>query len=157
MKKQRRTLVIGLGNPLIGDDSFGTRVIERLRQFPSELPPRTTLANCHTDLLNQIERFPEYDFVVIVDAMLDPEGKLGPPGRIVVLDEELLLSAPETSPSVHQVSPLLDLKLFRSLCPESQTRITALCLCVDQIRSGSGYLTDGLVAEAAMALTTLID
>ena len=151
----KRTLAIGLGNPLSGDDSFGTKVLERLRQHGLELLPHVSVADGHTDLLSQIEKFSEYDRVVIVDAILDPNGAQGQPGRIAVVDEETFRSWPETSPSIHQMSPLLAVKLFRGLYPASQTRITLVGFLVDQIRHESSCLTDSLIKEGADAVRAL--
>ena len=56
----------------------------------------------------------------------------------MLLDEETLSLWPETSPSVHQLSPLLAPKLFRQLHPEATTRILLVGLCVSRIELGSG-------------------
>jgi hydrogenase maturation protease len=147
---------VGLGNPLSGDDGFGSQVLEQLCQNMTELPPGTILADAHTDLLNQIEDFAGYDCVLLIDAVLDTEGKLGRPGSVIVLDQEKFQSWPETSPSIHQMSPLLAVKLFRSLHPEAQTKITLIGLIVDQLASNVRYATADRIDEAAAALQRLL-
>ena len=119
-----KTLILGLGNPLSGDDGFGAQVLGFLHQEGTELPSHITLVDAHTDLLNHIESFADYDKVVLIDAILDVEGKMGKPGRIVVLCEEDFLSWSENSQSVHQMSPILALRLFRQLYPSAQTQIS---------------------------------
>jgi hydrogenase maturation protease len=156
LSSSKKTLVVGLGNPLSGDDSFGIHVLEYLQQHGSEPAPCLTLMDGHTDLLGRIEVFAEFDFVVIVDAVLDPEKKLGEPGRVVVFDEETFLSWPEASPSVHQVSPMLAIKLFRRLYPDSRTQIILVGLLVDQIRRAPCYLTDALVKAGADAVKSIL-
>ncbi len=151
-----KTLVVGLGNPLSGDDAFGAQVLEKIGQDVLELAPSISRVYAHTDLLSQIESFPEYDRVLIIDAILDPDGKMGRPGQIVALNEEAFLSSPETSPSVHQTSPLLAIRLFRRLYPASQTRITLVGLVVDQIRQDPCHLTDESIMEGAEAVRALI-
>ena len=146
----------GLGNPLSGDDGFGARVLEQLRRSSPELPSGVSLADAHTDLLNHIEDFAGYDRIVLIDAILDPEGKLGLPGQIASFDEAAFLAWPESSPSVHQVSPLMAVKLFRLLHPESRSKFTLVGLVVDEIRRAPVYATNDRIAEGADAVLTLI-
>ena len=152
----RKILVAGLGNILSGDDGFGSRVLERLRRQATPLPPGVTAVDAHTDLLNHLEDFAAYDEVVLVDAVLDPENKLGEPGRIVVLKEATFLSWPESSQGAHQMTPLLAVKLFRALSPEAQTQFTLVGLIVDQLGSNPLYATEARIAEALAAVQSLI-
>ena len=148
----RKTLLAALGNPLSGDDGFGPRVLERLQNDAVCLPPDVTLLDAGTDLLNHIESFSAYDRVVLIDAILDPEGKLGAPGRVGVLDEKGFLSWSEQSQSAHQVSPLTAIKLFRVLHPEAKTRISLVGLFVDQITHSPLYLTEDRIEEAVAVI-----
>jgi hydrogenase maturation protease len=145
----RTTLIAGLGNPLSGDDIFGSKVIEQLCPGDPKRLAGATLIDAHTDLLNHIEDFEKYDSVLLIDAILDPEGKLGEPGKVVVLDEAEFRSLPETSQSIHQMSPLLAVKLFRTLHPEAQTQITLIGLIIDRLTSQPRYATADRIAEAA--------
>lgn len=153
---RNRTLLVALGNPLSGDDGFGARVMERLRSAAEGFPTGVSLVDAGTDLLNHIESFAEYDRVVLMDAVLDPEGKLGRPGRVVALDEESLQSWSEVSEGVHQMSPLLGVKLFRVLHPEAQTRIHIIGLCVNRISHSPLYMTDERIEEAVSAVRALL-
>ena len=131
--KNKRTLVIGLGNSLIGDDAFGSNVVERLRSGVPNALPHAELVDAHTDLLGLIDRFTAYERVVLVDAILDPAEKLGSPGHVVLVDEESMVAWSEASPSAHQFSPLLAVRLFRSLNPSATTRICLVGLCVGRL------------------------
>jgi len=153
----KKTLLVALGNLLSGDDGFGIRVLEHVRYAGTELLPGVSLVNAGTDLLNQIESFSEYDKVVLLDAILDPDGKLGAPGRVAVLEEQSFLSWSETSEGVHQLSPLLGIKLFRTLNPAAKTRICLVGLFVDRISSSPLYMTDERVEEAAAAVLRVLE
>jgi hydrogenase maturation protease len=146
-----KTLLLGLGNPLSGDDCFGSQVIERL-QNEAELPPDVTLINAHTDLLNYLEDFAKYDRVILIDAILDTERKLGEPGRVLLMEEASFQSWPEESQSVHQMSPLLATKLFRTLHPEAQTKIILVGLLVDQLTHEVRFATEARIHEAILIL-----
>jgi hydrogenase maturation protease len=152
----QKILVLGLGNPLSGDDSFGVRTLEALQQILQPLPQNIILIEAGTDLLNYVEDLASYDRVVLIDAVLDPEGKAGKPGSILVLEENEFSSWPETSPGVHQITPLLALKLFRTLHPEAKTTIVLIALLIDQLTQNPNYVTDPLIAQAAISVKQLL-
>jgi hydrogenase maturation protease len=152
-----RMLLVALGNPLSGDDGFGSRVMERLQGLAVDFPPEVALLDAGTDLLNHLESFARYDHVVLIDAILDFEGKRGAPGRVAVLDEESFLSWSGTSESAHQVSPLTGIKLFRVLHPDTKTRIHLVGLFVDCISHSPLYMTDERVEEAVAAVLRLLE
>jgi len=147
---RRRRLVLGLGNPLLGDDGFGSAVIELLRRRP-ELSAAVDLVDAHTDLLAQVETLGSYDEVVLVDVVIGA----GHPGVVEVVDEETFMRWPETSPSCHQISPLLAVKLFRALQPQAATRITLVALHADAVRAAPGVATS-VVAAGGEAVVHLI-
>ena len=148
---RRRRLVLGLGNPLLGDDGFGSAVIELLRQRP-ELSAAVDLVDAHTDLLAQVETLGSYDEVVLVDVVIGA----GRPGDVEVVDEETFMRWPETSPSCHQISPLLAVKLFRALQPQAATRITLVALHADAVRAAPGVAAS-VVAAGGEAVVGIIN
>jgi len=147
-----RRLVLGLGNPLLGEDGFGSAVIELLRQRP-DLSAAVDLVDAHTDLLAQVETLASYDEVVLVDVVIGS----GHPGDVQVVDEETFMRWPETSPSCHQISPLLAVKLFRALQPQAATRITLVALHADVVRAAPGVATSVVAAggEAVVGIVSM--
>lgn len=72
-----RTLVIGLGNPILGDDGVGWRVVDALRQLPAGLEDSVEL-DCHTDGgLGLMERLIGYERAIVVDALQLGRGPVG--------------------------------------------------------------------------------
>jgi len=146
-----KTLVLGIGNPLLGDDAFGPSVIERLRLEPAGMLPQVDLVDAHADLLGQIDRFAAFEHVVLVDAILVGEGGIASTDLVVTLEEEHMEAWPEASPGVHQLSPLLAVRLFRRLYPDAATRIHLVGLQTSSVSSRSG-----LAAEAVAAGVTKV-
>jgi hydrogenase maturation protease len=75
-----RTLILGLGNPLLADDSAGLRVAQRLRPMLADRPD----VDVHEDYwggLRCMERMVGYDRAIIVDA----SSGLAEPGAVRVL------------------------------------------------------------------------
>lgn len=64
-----RTLIVGLGNPLLGDDSIGLRVAAELRPRLEGLPGVEVAEDYHGGL-RLMERMVGFDRVVVVDAMV---------------------------------------------------------------------------------------
>lgn len=83
-------LVVGLGNPLLGDDGVGWRVIDaleaRLRREPSPLRPRVELDRLSVGGLTLMERLVDHRRVVLVDALLTGRREPGTVTRSLLAD-----------------------------------------------------------------------
>jgi len=103
-----RTLVLGLGNTLMGDDGVGVRVVEQLQglDFGAEV------VNGATAGLSLLEKLNGYKRVVVVDAV--DMGKA--PGSVARFSAEELLGLPESQNfSLHEMGLVEVLKIGRSL------------------------------------------
>ena len=152
MKRRSASLVVGLGNPLMGDDGFGAAVLERLRQG-SGLDPAADMLNAHTDLLGRLDRFAHYDQVVLVDTLVDGERC----GEVVVRGEDSFDALSHDSPGSHQISPLMAVGLFRRLYPEAHTRITLVALRTDKITLSQGAIEEAAVDAGAQQVRRLVE
>lgn len=74
---QGDTLILGVGNPLMGDDGVGVLAVQRLLARP-DLPPDVTVMDGGTAGLGLIPLIENYHRVVLVDAVLMGE----PPGTV---------------------------------------------------------------------------
>jgi hydrogenase maturation protease len=102
------TLVLGLGNTLLGDDGIGVRVIERLQgeDIGAEIMNGATLG---LSLLETLKSRPK---IVVVDAV--DMGKA--PGSVVRFSvRELLTMAESRSFSLHEIGLFEVLKIGQSL------------------------------------------
>jgi hydrogenase maturation protease len=90
-----RTLVVGYGNTLCGDDALGPLVIERLRP----LLPATELVACHQLAPELAATLSEVDAVIFVDAAVEE----GEPGTVRVV--RLSPAAEQTASLTHHISP----------------------------------------------------
>jgi hydrogenase maturation protease len=72
-----QTLVLGLGNPLLGDDGVGWRIIEALRQLPEPFAEAVEL-DCHAGGgLSLMERLVGYERAVVIDALQSGREPIG--------------------------------------------------------------------------------
>lgn len=138
-------LVVGLGNPLAGDDGFGPAVLGQLGE-EGGLGEGVELVPACTDLLGLIDGLARHDTVVLVDAVA---GTQGAPGTVTVFEESTLLSRPARSTSAHRLSPVEALRVFRSLHPEAATRFVLVALLVDGIGLDRRHLVPAAVRTGA--------
>jgi hydrogenase maturation protease len=103
------------------------------------LRPETQLLDGATDLLAYVDRFAAFDLVVLVDAILGPA-----PRELLILPEDAFDAWPVHATSAHQVSPLVTLRLFRTLEPRSKTRFVLVGLRVPE----EAFSADVSVADA---------
>lgn len=73
-----RTLVLGVGNVLMGDEGIGVRVVDRLAE--KDLDPDTEIVDGGTGGLHLLEYFLGHDRILLVDAVNDGR----PPGSVSV-------------------------------------------------------------------------
>jgi len=110
-----KTLVLGIGNPILTDDGVAIHIVKRLNE--EKLGVDIELAA--TGGLGIIEMVAGYDRLIIVDAI-----KAGnKPGTIYELTlDELHSHPPLHFASTHDVSFVAALKLGRELIPEKMPR-----------------------------------
>ena len=94
----RRTLILGLGNPLLGDEGIGVWVVEELKEL--DLPAGVELADGGTAGLGLIGLMEGYQRVIFVDA-----ADMGrPPGHVVrFTPSEVQFKTAEAPLSLHQI------------------------------------------------------
>jgi hydrogenase maturation protease len=103
-------LVLGVGNPLLGDEGVGPRAIEELsRRF--RFSPEIDLLDGGTAGLSLLPRILEAERLLVLDAIQAGE----PPGSLLALDGKGLASGKGAKLSPHQVGlgEVLALTRFR--------------------------------------------
>jgi hydrogenase maturation protease len=146
----RKSLVVALGNPLVGADGFGAAVLERVRGLPG-LRDVADVLDAHTDLLGQIERLAQYQRVILVDAVVG----VGPSGQVGVYEEGCFADWPDASPGCHQLSPLLAIRLLRRLHPGATPQVLLVGWSVDEV-SRTRSVSDVAVEAGARLVTELL-
>lgn len=127
----RVTLVLALGNPLMGDDGFGLAVLARLRRRVRERPT-LTLMDGGTWGMNLLPAIESCDRLLILDAITAGS----PPGTLVRLDREHLPRYFSLHLSPHQVDlrEVLALAELRGTLP---AEVVALGVEPEAVRLGT--------------------
>lgn len=131
------TVVLALGNPLMGDDGLGAAVIQRLREWEWDRDVR--VVDGETWGLKLLPTIEEAQRLLIVDA-IDVGAA---PGTVVVLDGDELVKRLDITVSPHQVGlrDVLALAELRGSYPA----------CVTAIGAQPGRVGFGEPLSAAMA------
>ena len=152
----KKTLILGLGNPILADDGVGIHVVRALAAH--SLPAGVVLTEGCVGGLRLLEIIPGYDQVILVDAIQTPDGH---PGEIFPLQPGALRN-PLHSGSAHDLSLSGALCLGRELgmaIPED-TDIRIIAIQVADVRTLDEELTPAVKAaipRAVEAVLTLLE
>ena len=78
--RKGRTLVLGIGNLLMGDEGVGVHAVQLLA--PGALPPQVTVVDGGTGGFHLLSYFSDYDPIIMIDATLDGR----PPGTVSLIE-----------------------------------------------------------------------
>lgn len=107
------TLILGIGNPILGDDGAGIRVIQDLRESGLFADNKEVdLKEIATGGIPLVEFMLDYDHVVLIDALEGLE-----PGEVRELDPTSLDQHVNGS-GVHDLDFRTSLELLQSVCPD---------------------------------------
>jgi len=119
-----RHLVIGLGNPILGDDGVGWHVA---RAFASQLSAEAVEVDClAVGGLSLMERMVGYERVVLVDAIATGEGRTGAVRSFPI--EELPDPMAGHSGSTHDTSLRTAMDVARSMGARLPERVTVVAI-----------------------------
>jgi len=78
--RSRRTLVLGIGNLLMGDEGVGVHAVQELP--PEALGPQVTVVDGGTGGFHLLSYFSDYDPIIMIDATIDGR----PPGTVSLIE-----------------------------------------------------------------------
>jgi len=106
-----RTLILGMGNPILSDDAVGIRLAQDLKTRLGELPDTVFQEECSVGGLNLLDVVSGYQRLIVLDSIKTPGGT---PGDWHCFDGTRLRESLNLS-SVHDVNFATALELGRRL------------------------------------------
>jgi hydrogenase maturation protease len=141
----KQVLILGLGNPLLGDEGIGVRVVEELKGL--ELPDGVTVVEGGTAGLGLIALMEGYQRVIIVDAANMDQ----PPGHVARFTPlEAQFQAAEAPLSLHQIG------LREALALAEALEVTPAELVIVGIQPNRVEMGTGLSPEVEKAIPQII-
>lgn len=124
-----KTLVLGLGNPILSDDVVGVRVAQEIGKRLKD--PQVAVTEASGAGLSLLDSIIGYDQVIIIDAIQTQEGKTG---QIYRLEPEDFSFAKHLS-SPHQINLVTALELGKRLGLSMPSKITIFAIEVRDVAS----------------------
>ena len=132
------TLVMGLGNLLMGDEGIGIRCIEYIRE--KKMPVGVVLLDGGTGGFHLLSLFSEYERIILIDATIDT----GKPGEVKILHPRFTADFPRSLTS-HDIG-LKDLVQSAELLGELP-EIHLITVNVEDFRNVGIGLSENLVSS----------
>jgi hydrogenase maturation protease len=146
-----KRLVLGIGNPIIGDDGVGFKVIEALQADPP--PGDISLLACDVSGLAILDLVIDFDEVVIVDAIQTVKGKPGELYRLKV--DDFRVTKHTISP--HDVDLPTALEIGRLLNVKLPDKISIVAIEIPDAYEFSTELTSPVAIAVSIAVQTVKD
>jgi hydrogenase maturation protease len=146
-----KTLVLGIGSPIMCDDAIGLRVLQELSAKGLE---DVNLVEACTSGLDLIEIMLDYERVIVVDAIINSSHK---PGTIMVLKPEAFSDTVHgTNP--HEANVATTIELGRKLEPERFPReIIFVAVEVNDVFTVSDKMTPEVEAAVEGTVETVLE
>lgn len=146
-KKRLKTLILGLGNPILSDDGAGPAVA---RELAGRLDPQeATVIEASLGGLNLLDLLVGYERVIIIDAIKTEGGRAG---QIHRLDPSALMTTRYTA-SVHDVNLVTALELGKKIGLAMPSKIDIFAIEVADTERFSEECTPAVAA----AIPTCVD
>ncbi|HUV79547.1 MAG TPA: hydrogenase maturation protease [Candidatus Bathyarchaeia archaeon] len=146
-----KTLVLGIGNPILGDDGVGVHVAQELAKLIED--DAITVEDASTSGLNLLDIIPGYDKVIIIDAIRTEEGESG---KIYRLRPEDFSKSVHLTTSMHDANLPTVIEMGNKLIPdEMPSEIVIFAIEVEEIDKFTEEMTEK-VKEAVPKVLNLV-
>ncbi len=148
-----KTLILGLGNELYGDDGVGIHVVRQIKQkieansASSKVTSQIDCQECSLSGIALIDVIVGYDSLIIIDTIKSTNPK---PGKIRLLDENQLRHIP--GPSPHYVSVPQTIEIGRELGLKVPSRIKVIAVEAKRMYN----LGEGLTQDMKNAIPRIV-
>lgn len=153
---KNKTLIIGLGNPILGDDGFGWKVAQEISDQLSVRSDQSVEVDCAAlGGLSLMERLVGYQRVILVDSM---ETGQNPEGSVRVFPLEAL-SNPSAghSTAIHDTSLMTALEVGRKMGLDLPASVTVVAVEAKNVYDFSEELSPAVAAAVPTACQEVLE
>jgi hydrogenase maturation protease len=135
-----KTLILGIGNSILGDDGVGVKAARELAQLVKDKNTDVTWAN--VDGLNLLDFILEYDRLIVIDAMVTERGEVG---EIYRLKPEQTCPPSGSAISPHHFNLVTTLEIGKKLFPNRMPReVTVYAVGTQEAAEVTEEMTDAV-------------
>jgi len=145
-----KTLVLGLGNPILGDDAAGLYVVKELKNRIDRAD--VTLAETHLGGIRLLDLLAGFDRVILIDAI---QTKHGTPGQVYRLTDGNFDAARHIA-SPHEISFTQTLELGKKLGLKLPSDIRIIAIEAAEVSTFSEQLTPAVQKAIPTAVETVL-
>jgi hydrogenase maturation protease len=116
-----KTLVLGIGNTVLGDDGVGVRVAQEVAARVSD--ENVEVRDVSVDGLNLFDFILGYDKLVVIDAIVTEDGRLG---EVYRLEPETVCDPSRSAISPHHFNLGTTIEIGRRLFPDEMPQEVVL-------------------------------
>jgi hydrogenase maturation protease len=150
-----KTLVIGLGNPILGDDGVGWKVVERLQSKIVNRKSEIEFDCVALGGLSLMERMVGYQRAILVDSM---ETGQSPEGSVSVFPIEALTNPSAShSTAVHDTSLLTALEVGRKMKMQVPDSVTVVAIEAKNVYDFSEELSPAVAEAVPVACEAVLE
>ena len=145
-----RTLVLGLGNPILSDDGIGYRVALAIKEKIKR--PEIDIIEASIAGLDFLDMLADYDTAIIIDAIQTKEGS---PGQIYRFEPDMFVNTCDSN-TPHGVNFATAIKLGEQLGLPLPQRITIFAIEAKDITSFSETCTPEVAAAIPACVSMVV-
>jgi len=146
-----RTLVLGIGNPFLGDDGIGFSVAQELARVVKD--ENVDVKDASLPGLNLLELIIGYDRVIIIDAIMTDDGEVG---EIYRLKPESFVKTVHPASSAHDVNLATAIEIGKkSLAEQMPADIIVFAVEIQEVTEFTDEMTRK-VKEAIPGVVSLV-
>jgi hydrogenase maturation protease len=151
-----KTLIIGLGNPILGDDGVGWKVAQKISDQLSVISGQFVETDCLSlGGLSLMERMVGYDRVILIDSM---ETGQGPEGSVRVFPLEALTNpSAGHSTAIHDTSLMTALEMGRKMGLDLPASVTVVAVEAKNVYDFSEELSPAVAAAVPAMVEAALD
>ena len=147
-----KTLILGIGNTILGDDGVGVHTVHELEKLIDDAS--IDIMDTNTDSLNMLDFLPGYDRLIVVDAIITLNGKVG---EIYRLKPEDVYKPSAAIISPHHANIITTLEMGRVLFPgEIPEDVTIYAVCATDVTEVSEDMTDKVQAAVPRVVEMIL-
>ena len=149
-----KTLVVGLGNPILGDDGVGWQIAHELQQI-KQIPSDVTIECLAIGGISLMEALIDYDRAIIIDAIVTHQVPIGSTNYFKL--EDLPNPSSGHMSSAHDTSLLTALHVGQSLGAHLPEDISVVTIESQKVNEFSEILTPAVAAAVPVAIRIILD